>query len=154
MSIFETWPHPWFGVWKVSALQPLEVPLLAEIIDESWAPHDLAELVAYVRNGPTTTFAVRKSEPCLVCGEMLKDVSVQQGDGVWYWPMNLAHFVERHHVRFPIGWSSTSAPGTTRCRRPISRAWFSFLWLLQSLGNGQGNQDFIPESVASRVQMS
>jgi hypothetical protein len=101
MTLFESWPHNWFGVWKNSEADPFQVPLFDEIVDASWNPSDLGDIVAYLKDCPVSITSQSLSEPCPLCGEVLDDLTAQRSDGVWGWPSTLAHYVSKHHVRLP-----------------------------------------------------
>ncbi len=101
MTLFENWPHNWFGLWKNSEADPTQVPLFEEIVDAGWNPPDLADILAYLRNCPVAIASRPLSEPCPMCEETLGDLTAQRSDGVWVWPASLEHYVSRHNVRLP-----------------------------------------------------
>lgn len=101
MTLFEDWPHTWFGLWKSTDDDPTQVPLFEEVVDTGWNPPDLAEILAYLRDCPVAIASVPLSEPCPMCGEVLSELTAQRSDGVWVWPAVLEHYVSRHHVRLP-----------------------------------------------------
>jgi hypothetical protein len=101
MTLFETWPHNWFGLWKDSKADLFELPLFTDVVDPSWNPGDLALLVRYLTECPVAIASPAKPVPCPMCDETLREPGSQRSDGLWVWPSSLAHFVNRHHVRLP-----------------------------------------------------
>ena len=101
MTLFENWPHNWFGLWKASDADPAQVPLFTDVIDPAWDPPDLKDILAYLRNCPVALASGAGAGACPLCGESLNDLGCQRSDGVWVWPASLEHYVGRHHVRLP-----------------------------------------------------
>jgi hypothetical protein len=101
MSLFETWPHNWFGIWKAAESDPFEVPVFSEVVDETWRPHDLDRLVEYLRACPVSITSSMRPARCTLCDYFLPEPSAQRSDGVWVWPSSLSHYVAEHHVRLP-----------------------------------------------------
>lgn len=101
MPLFEEWPHNWFGVWKLDAEEPFEAPLFSQVVDHSWRPPDLGELVAYLRDCPVAITSGAPPGNCWLCGQVLWELNTQRSDGVWVWPSSLEHYVAEHHVRLP-----------------------------------------------------
>jgi hypothetical protein len=101
MSIFETWPHQWFGWFRDSVDDWGQVPLFSEVVDETWNPSDLNELADYLKNCPIGLVTSARAVNCGMCGEDLGNPSVQRTDQVWIWPESLEHFVRKHHARLP-----------------------------------------------------
>lgn len=101
MSLFETWPHNWFGVWTTADSAPFEVPVFSEVVDATWRPHDLDRLVEYLRACPVSITSSMRPVPRTLCDHLLPEPSAQRSDGVWVWPSSLSHYVAQHHVRLP-----------------------------------------------------
>jgi hypothetical protein len=101
MTLFENWPHNWFGLWKTSEADSAQVPLFTDVVDPAWNPPDLADILAYLRSCPVALASSAGAGACPLCGEMLNDLGCQRSDGVWVWPASLEHYVSRHQVRLP-----------------------------------------------------
>lgn len=101
MTLFENWPHNWFGLWKTSEAEVAQVPLFTDVVDPKWNPPDLADILDYLRNCPVALACGAGAGACPLCGETLNDLGCQRSDGVWVWPASLEHYVSRHHVRLP-----------------------------------------------------
>lgn len=101
MSIFESWPHNWFGVWKSAESDMFEVPIFSDVVDTTWHPYDLDRLVEYLRTCPISITSSIRPLPCPHCDYLLPEPSAQRSDGVWVWPSSLSHYVAKHHVRLP-----------------------------------------------------
>lgn len=101
MSIFDTWQHKWYGVWRLEADPIPNWPAFSELVDPSWVPGDKALLVDYLRAAPIVAASPMKPTSCHLCGESRGRPGNYCSDGVWLWPWDLAHFVAKHDVRLP-----------------------------------------------------
>jgi hypothetical protein len=101
MSIFVEWPHNWFGLWKAEEADPPQVPLFADVVDVTWGPTDLGDIVRYLQKCPVALASGVRPEKCPFCEDLLTEPGTQRSDGLWVWPSSLAHYVSRHHVRLP-----------------------------------------------------
>lgn len=100
MNIFAEWPHKFYGVWKFEPNEAIEVPLFCNLVDPSWNPEDLAQIVHYLENCQIVITCGIRPAPCRICGEMLSR-GTQRSDGEWTWMGTLGHFVAKHHIRLP-----------------------------------------------------
>lgn len=101
MNIFVEWPHNWFGLWKMSEADPHQVPLFSDVVDASWNPPDLGDLLDYLKRCPVALACGMRPAKCPYCEDLLLEPGTQRSDGLWVWPSSLAHYVEKHHVRLP-----------------------------------------------------
>jgi hypothetical protein len=101
MSLFEKWPHNWFGLRKAAESDPFEVPVFSEVEDEAWRPHDLDRLVGYLRACPVSITSSMRPVRYTLCAYLLPEPSAQRSDGVWVWTSSLEHYVAGHQVRLP-----------------------------------------------------
>jgi hypothetical protein len=101
MNIFAEWPHNWFGLWKTSEADSIDVPLFSEVIDAAWNPPDFENILDYLKRCPVALASGMRSEKCPHCEDHLPEPGTQRSDGVWVWPSSLAHYVEKHRVRLP-----------------------------------------------------
>jgi hypothetical protein len=103
MSIFSDWDCPIVLFKFPSDDEHLQVPLYTEVVDKTWNPPDLDEIVNYLRQGQVIAAAPAfKPIVCPICGETIAySASSQQSDGHWIWPSPLPHYVQFHNVRLP-----------------------------------------------------
>lgn len=101
-DIWREWPHQWFGDYgSDSPLDPL-FPTMGQWIDLNWQPHDLDRIVAYLKLTPICWLSQGDFDhACSLCGTPLPENSTWIWDGVWLWPYNLFHYVEKHSLRLP-----------------------------------------------------
>ena len=101
MSIFETWPKKWFGVWRETDADDVAFPVRAELVDTCWKPEDIAQLLGYLNQAPVAITSLLPHGNCTLCGDDTGDPGRWHSDGVWLWPGRLGHFVEKHSIRLP-----------------------------------------------------
>jgi hypothetical protein len=107
MSIFSEWETP-FVLFQFPG-DPgdavfIDVPFYTEMVDRSWNPPDLDQIVNYLRQGHRTTSVPLLGGPivCPICEAILEPATFsQQSDGDWIWMSTLSHFVQFHHLRLP-----------------------------------------------------
>jgi hypothetical protein len=58
-------------------------------------------MVSYLRNAPVTTTATRFAQDVLAPGQPHLRTLRLQSDGVWEWPSDLTHFVDKYNVELP-----------------------------------------------------
>lgn len=68
---------------------------------ETVAYEGQTKVAAYLRNGDPGV-ACPKTEKDVFTGEYIKDECIVRFDGVFKWPMSLAYYVERYHLRLPL----------------------------------------------------
>jgi hypothetical protein len=100
MSIFSDWPHNWYGFWKKRE-ERYPLPLLADLFDSDWMPSDKDRLIRYLEQSPIAVTSMGPESTCQLCGDSVGNSSCYKSDGVWLWPLSLAHFVSKHAVRLP-----------------------------------------------------
>jgi hypothetical protein len=76
-------------------------PLLEEMQDQTWKPHDLTELLRFMNIAQCALASSGGKRMCHVCGLSLGLGADWRTDGEFGWPKDLAHYVEYHHVRLP-----------------------------------------------------
>ena len=101
MTIFDSWPNQWFGLFKLPGDTFLQVPLFEEIIDANWSPPDFDRIVDYLDSCPIAVQTKPVEGKCHLCAEKVSNASIQYSDGYWVWPVSLSHYVRHHHVRLP-----------------------------------------------------
>lgn len=102
-SIFQDWPIDKFIVWKDPHDEFNEsIPVLAELVDNSWVPADLAAIVSYLISGKVHSALVGcEKAQCMFCSNYTFDPSLVRSDGTWNWPDCLSHLVAAHSIRLP-----------------------------------------------------
>jgi len=108
MSVFNEWPHHWFGFWKKDyKLVQIESAYLT-YVDPSYRYDDLDKLLSYLVDCRRIIVACGSAEcPVLTCsGKMLDHRGnyipyTPRTDGVWLWPADLVHYILVHNVRIP-----------------------------------------------------
>jgi hypothetical protein len=101
MTLFDEWPHKWYGFCRGENDTHSVLPLLSELVDTAWRPANLQNILAYLRTAPAEIAAPMENATCNLCGKDIGNPSVQLGDDEWAWPLRLSHLVEEHHVRLP-----------------------------------------------------
>lgn len=92
------WPHLWAGFFEQEfAGHAFD---LADYVDPSWGPQDIAALLQYLRAAPIALTTSGSQGPCGLCGEIITP-SAYHYDGLWLWPDDLSHLVERHAIVLP-----------------------------------------------------
>lgn len=102
-SLFDAWPHAWYGWFGVRGYAVSGIPTFSESQDLTWQPSDKSLLVTYLISNPICIAAVALPIRCQHCGAMLDGPGTWYWDNTWLWPRTLAHFVDKHHVRLPDG---------------------------------------------------
>ena len=101
MSLFEDWPYTFYGIWKLKEPDFGRIPLFSEVVDESWKPADLDQLVAYLMHAPFSLPVRNPDAWCFICNQRFNETGGQRSDGTWTWASDLDHFVAKHNVRLP-----------------------------------------------------
>jgi hypothetical protein len=94
-----SWPHRWFGVPLVEPRHEDPHPSAFEMVDPTWQPTDLPELLNYL----DTAADLVTSAPMVACPFCAAGLSTAywRSDGVWLWSNSLSHFVRDHRVWLP-----------------------------------------------------
>jgi hypothetical protein len=102
-NIFQNWPLDKFIVWKdLSDEADESIPLLGQLIDNSWNPPDLPVIVNYLDAGRVHSSLVGSDKSrCQFCGAYAYDRTLVRSDGTWNWPDLLSHLVAEHSIRLP-----------------------------------------------------
>jgi hypothetical protein len=101
VSIFQVWPHQWFGCFARSAEETTILPAYTDYVDQAWEPTDKCQILNYLREGAVCITSAAPPMPCEICGSELHDLATWRWDGYWLWPNDLAHHVEFHFLRLP-----------------------------------------------------
>ena len=101
MTLFESWPHNWFGLWRNPNDDLNHLPLFESLVDTEWTPPDLKDIADYLSRCPVVISSQAMASPCPLCGVVLDNLTAQQSDGEWVWPSFLEHYITEHHVRLP-----------------------------------------------------
>jgi len=71
----------------------------AAVCDE---PQDDEQLViAYLKNGHLFVISPGVNQDVIACDGSLASPSGIQTDGVWMWPLELAYYVKKYHLKLP-----------------------------------------------------
>jgi hypothetical protein len=100
-DLWRAWPHRWFGWPCWPATQDDLFPARERLLDPSWKPEDLPQMLEYLRRTPIGWCSQSNYAPCPECGEPLQENATALWDGEWLWPHSLAHHVEKHSMRLP-----------------------------------------------------
>lgn len=100
-DLWRDWPHRWFGYFCWEQTQDDDFPSLRRLIDPSWKPADLPQILGYLLSAPVCWCTQSSYCPCDLCGEPLRENATAMWDGLWLWPYPLIHDVERHNLRLP-----------------------------------------------------
>jgi hypothetical protein len=94
-----------FGeLWATDALEAQ--PSLLESIRPEPAPHE-SEIVAYLKGGHVLIDMMDTTRDAVTGDEWILGASTTLTDGEWLWRQDLAHYVQRHHVRLPDAFLAT-----------------------------------------------
>jgi hypothetical protein len=84
------------GYWKEYGEDNYIDPAL--LIDEGWEIDNREKIINYLNSGKFKTGYFGWSN-CRIC--KCRNGGTELTDGVWYWPVGLAHYVEKHNVKLP-----------------------------------------------------
>lgn len=116
-SRYDSFPHPY------------------HLIDPDWDPAQRAAVLAHLRAGAEWRQFL-SLKPCSLCGERTGNTYVS--DGEWFWPLVLAHEVERHGLRLPDEFVAAAQAGTRTPFDPEAQDADFTWWSQWTLAHGAG----------------
>lgn len=99
-TLLHNWPHRWF-YFKMTSHDMNNLPLFEEMVDESWRPGDLPQIVQYLITAPILLCSDTDPLECPRCGQVIINSSVWRWDNNWLWSETITHPVEKHCIRPP-----------------------------------------------------
>jgi len=99
-KLAKNWQYDWYGFWYAVERYTGRPFDISEYVDESWLPPDKKKLIEYLKKAPYMMASSNQLEKCSDCDEKINTL-VFHSDGVFCWPDNLAHDVDKHYFRLP-----------------------------------------------------
>ena len=93
------WSENWFGIWRDDEGKYPQFPIMEYFLDPTWDRKVRFKAAAYLFDAVAALAAASPASKCQLCGH--RNAQVWKSDGVWLWPVSLAHLVEAHGVRVP-----------------------------------------------------
>lgn len=100
MSGFSNWPHRWFGFFSETPDGDPEAAWIEDFVDTAWDVTERDLVISYLSESPVVVAGCLPSKKCLLCDLQVPSATFKS-DGVWLWPQNLLHMVEKHGIRVP-----------------------------------------------------
>jgi hypothetical protein len=102
-NYFQDWPLEHSIMWKATDdVNDKTLPTLEELIDITWKPNDLADIVNYLASGKFHSMMISSEVVvCDLCHSFYFSPCIRRSDGTWNWPEYLPHLVAVHSVRIP-----------------------------------------------------
>lgn len=99
-KLAKTWSYNWYGFWSAVERYTGKSFDVSEYVDKTWFPPDKDKLIEYLKKSPYMIASSNQLEKCSDCNEKINTL-LFRSDGLFCWPDNLAHDVEKHSFRIP-----------------------------------------------------